>query len=108
MGRGRKDMKNSKIAQKVYGVLAETCEENFQGKTHELWQDYLESNGIGARDYDEAADAAEDLMEMANDGTDHVVCFDPFSDVFDHIGGFQFLMIPKEIAEKIAVFGNLP
>lgn len=101
-------MKNSEIAEKVYKVLAERCEETFQGKTHDLWQDYLESNGIGSRDYDEAADAAEDLMEMANDGTEHVVCFDPFSNVVDNVGGFQFLMVPKETAEKIAILGHLP
>lgn len=101
-------MKNSKIAEKVYELLSEKCEENFQGKTHDLWQDYLKSNGIVARDYDEAADAAEDLMEMANDGTEHIVCFDPFSDVVDNVGGFQFLMVPKEIAEKIAVLNGLP
>lgn len=101
-------MKNSQLARKVYEALAEKCEEEFSLSRYDHWCEYLKENNIRPRDYDEAADAADDLMDLANDGTDQVICDDPFSGVVDHIGGFQFLMVPKELAEKIAVLKALP
>jgi len=108
-------MKNSKLAEKVYSALEEKCEE-FKGKSHDDWCEYLENLGITPRDYDEAADAADDLIEFANEGNfshrpfkgEHIFCYDPFESVVDQIGGFQFLIVPKEFAEKIAVLGRLP
>lgn len=109
-------MINSNLAKKVYEILEDKCEE-FKGKTHDDWFECLEGVGITPRDYDEASDAADDLMEFVNngnfshrpvDGREHIVCDDPFSSVVDHIGGFQFLMVPKETAEKIAILGHLP
>lgn len=110
-------MRNSNLANKVYEVLEEKCEE-FKGKTRDDWFECLEGVGITPRDYDEASDAADDLMEFVNngnfshrpvDGREQIVCYDPFSSVVeDHIYGFQFLMVPKETAEKIAVLGHLP
>jgi hypothetical protein len=99
-------MKNSKLASKVFEALEEKCEEF---RDYKLWCEYLEANKIHPRDYDNAEDAAEDLMEMANDGTVHIICFDPFRDNVDNdIGGFQFLMVPKEIADKIAMLKGMP
>jgi hypothetical protein len=104
------------MASKVYGVLSEKCED-YQGKLHDDWCEYMEGFGIQVRDYDHADDAADDLMEFANDGNfshmpidgrEHIVCYDPFSSVVDHIGGFQFLMIPKEVADKIVVLNGMP
>jgi hypothetical protein len=99
-------MSNSQIADKVYEALQEKCDE-FTHRGYDHWCIYLKKNKIQARDYDYATDAAEDLMNLANDGSDHIVCYDPFSEVKD-LGGFQFLMIPKDFAEKIAVLGYLP
>ena len=105
-------MTNSQLAQKVYEVLEEKCEEF---KEYRPWADYLKRNDIIPRDYDEASDAADDLVELVNEGTDQVrisflappvlLCFDPFPSVVKSRGGYQFLMVSKELAEKIAVLG---
>lgn len=99
-------MNYTHIAAKVYEALEEKCEE-FTQKGYDHWCIYLKKNNIQARDYDSATDAAEDLMELASNGSDHVLCLDPFSEVKD-LGGFQFLMVPKDFAEKIAILGHLP
>ena len=104
-------MTNSQLAVKIYAVLEEKCEE-FEKRGYDHWCIYLKKNNIQARDYDSAEDAAEELMEMANDGNDQILCYDPFSSVANNngnfIGGFQFLMVPKKVAEKIAVLQHLP
>lgn len=95
-------MTNSQLAQKVYEALEEKCEEF---KEYSPWCEYLKRNDILPRDYDEPLDAADDLVELVNEGTDRLLCFDPFPSVVKSVGGYQFLMVPKELAEKIAVLG---
>jgi hypothetical protein len=93
---------NSQLAEKVYEALEEKCEEF---KDYNPWADYLKRNDIIPRDFDDARDAADDLVEMVNEGTDRLLCFDPFPSVVKSRGGYQFLLVPKELAEKIAVLG---
>jgi len=95
-------MTKSQLAQKVYEALEEKCEEF---KSYSLWCEYLKRKDIQPRDYSVAYHAADDLVEMVNEGTECVVCFDPFQSVVKSRGGYQFLLVPKELAEKIAVLG---
>jgi hypothetical protein len=95
-------MTNSQLAKKVYEVLEEKCD---QFKDYNLWCEYLKRIEVLPKDYEEPADAADELAELVNEGTDHIICFDPFPSVVKSIGGYQFLMVPQKLAEKIAVLG---
>lgn len=115
-------MKNSQLAKKLYDVLKEKCEDMFSDHIHpsgvlvglenkELrnkWTNYLESHGVKTRDYEDGDGAAEDLIDMINEGTDKILCHDPWSGIDEEYGGFQFLMVPKDLALKIVVLGGIP
>jgi len=96
-------MTNSELAEKVYEVLENKCEDF---KDYKLWSQYLKRISILPKDYYDSHDAADELAELVNEGTDYIICGDPFSSVVKSIGGYQFLMVPKELAEKIAVLGT--
>ena len=124
-------MKNSQLAKKLYDVLKEKCEDMFSdqieagvGKLlrpaergdHQVtsltlrnkWTNYLESHGVKTRDYEDGDGAAEDLIDMINEGTDKILCYDPWSGIDEEYGGFQFLMVPKDLAFKIVALGWIP
>jgi hypothetical protein len=83
-------MTNSQLAEKVYEALKNKCENLEEFAEYRLWRKYLGRNNIRLMDYIKESDAIEELVKLANDGTDHIICFE---------------MIPKELAEKIAVLG---
>lgn len=115
-------MKNSQLAKKLYDVLKKKCEDMFSDHIHpsgvlvglenkELrnkWTNYLESHGVKTRDYEDGDGAAEDLIDMINEGTDKILCYDPWSGIDEEYGGFQFLMVPKDLALKIVVLRVIP
>ena len=117
-------MKNSQLAKKLYDVLKEKCEDMFSAslkaasasailQRHPItlrnkWTNYLESHGVKTRDYEDGDGAAEDLIDMINEGTDKILCYDPWSGIDEEYGGFQFLMVPKDLAFKIVALGWIP
>lgn len=101
-------MNKKKIAEKVYKVLYDKCEDSFGNKTYDDWCEYLEKYKIKTKDYIHSSDATDDLIDMANLPTGEVVCNDPFSSIVDDYGGFQLILVPEEVAEKIAVLNSIP
>lgn len=102
-------MIKSQIAEKVYKVLQEKCRKEFEDAGWREWHVMLRDRGIKSKGFDSTYDQIEELMRIVNDEKgDFVVCPDPWvneNQVYGHEG---FLIIPTQIAEKIAVLQGLP
>lgn len=97
---------NQKLAQKVYKILQDKCENDFT--SYEDWCLYLDKFQIKVKDYDSSTDAADDLIGMLNAGNfNDIICGEPYSSIYD-MGGFQFLIVSKDLAEKIAALNGIP
>ena len=67
------------------------------GRSVEVWADYLNRMDCTYLDSD------EDMMSLVNEG-----CFDGKVCIVDPLSKNDFILIPREFAEKILVLGGLP
>lgn len=101
--------KSIELADKVYEVLKEKCEKEFEEKSWREWHVVLRDRGIECKGFDVASDQIEELMRIINHRSDEfVVCNDPWIFVNEEYGYEGFLIVPIEIAEKIAILRGLP
>lgn len=101
--------KSSELADKVYNVLKEKCEKEFETKSWREWHVALRNRGIECKGFDNLYDQIEELMKIINERSDEFVIFnDPWISVNEEYGHEGFLIVPLEMAEKIAVLQGLP
>jgi hypothetical protein len=82
--------------QKIFRVQCASILQGL-GRSVEVWADYLNRMDCTYLDSD------EDMMSLVNEG-----CFDGKVCIVDPLSKNDFILIPREFAEKILVLGGLP
>jgi hypothetical protein len=103
-------MKKSKeIADKVYEVLHKKCNKEFEDSSWREWHVVLRDRGISCKGFDNQYEMVEELMNIINnESLEFIVCPDPWVSINQVYEQEGFLIIPLQIAEKIAVLQGLP
>lgn len=101
-------MKSSDLANKVYEILYDKCKDSFEEKNWREWHVWLRDREIESRGFDNQYDQIEELMNTINNYDNVIVCSDPWVSINEEYGHEGFLIVPTQIAEKIAVLRILP
>ena len=104
-------MKTNEIAEKIYDILEKRWERQFEESDYSEWKDFLSKYGIELRDYnvDQAYVMFDDMMFL-NERKDAVFLKDPQREGVGHDAAdwLVMLVVPKKLAERILVLGDLP
>lgn len=101
--------KSSELANKVYEVLRKKCSDEFEDAGWREWHVTLRNRGIECKGFDNHYDQIEELMRIINGRLDDfIVCPDPWVNQNQAYEVEGFLIVPAQIAEKIAVLQGLP
>lgn len=104
--------KSSQLADKVYRILLDKCNNEFEDRSWREWHVYLRDLEIESKGFDNNYEAMEELMRIINNKdkslNEFVVCSDPWVSINQVYEQEGFLIIPLQLAEKIAVLQGIP
>jgi hypothetical protein len=99
---------NKDTVSKLYNIIENRLNADFDGKSWKEWDHYLNSVGIESHGFENHYDGIDILIDTINECRKVVVCGDPWISSNEEYGWDGILIIPEELAEKILVLGDLP
>ena len=99
---------NKYAVSKLYNIIENKLETDFEDKSWKEWDHYLSSVGIESHGFENHYDGIDILIDTVNEQRKVVACGNPWINNNQEHGWDGILIVPEELAEKILVLGDLP